>query len=208
MALSSTLAGALAQEGVVPLLKPDRPKLDTPSEAVGDKARKPLKGQVQTNVQSPARLRSGASASGGLSSAGSGRRSPYGQALKGRSDANTLRGRGEAGELNGGATSSVGIIGVRFEMYQGGPPVVKTVFPYTPAARFDVRQLDIIVAVDGVPTLGLTKEEVYDLIVGSPGTPVTLSLSRSGDYRVLTLTRMDLLEIPDPRVRAAYIVSR
>ena len=89
-------------------------------------------------------------------------------------------------------------------MFGNQSPIINRVFPQTPAAATGVRQDDVIVAVDGVPTAGLSKEEVYDMIIGSPGTRVSLSLQHDDDYRVVNMTRMDLNDI-DPFIRREYL---
>lgn len=111
---------------------------------------------------------------------------------------------GELSRFNLDSQRGIGIIGVRFLSMIGHQPVINTVFPGTPAAKVGVQAEDIIVAVDGVPTHGLTRDECYDLIVGTPNTPVTLSLRRNGTFFVRTMTRMDFLDIRDPRVQQAY----
>lgn len=189
---------ALAEE---PLLKPDVPRLDTPAQgsAVSPAApRSPLRGQVWHSEKlggQKQRLQGGAS--GGS----------LGGFLRGNADANRLRGRAGSEMLEAEAQSSIGIIGVKFVMFTGRPPVINRVFPGTPAARTGLKIDDIIVAVDGIPTYGLTKEEVFDLIVGTPGTAVTLSLSRRGEFLAVTMNRMDLNEITDAWVRKDYLMS-
>lgn len=106
--------------------------------------------------------------------------------------------------LNSQATRGIGIIGVKFVAYPGKPPVVKQVFIGTPAFKARLQYNDVIIAVDGVPTVGLSKEECYDLIVGTPNTPVTLSIRRGGSFKVYTLTRMDHTELTNPNVKRAY----
>lgn len=185
-----------------PLLKPDVPKLDTPpgtdTPEAQIKPRGPLKGGVQhlekLNAQ-PRRLKG--NATGGS----------LGGYLKGNADARRLKGKAGADLLEAQAESGIGIIGVKFVMFGQRPPVINRVFPGTPAAGVGLRIDDIIVAVDGVPTYGLTKEEVYDLIVGTPGTPVTLSVSRKGEFLAVTMNRMDLNDITDPFVRRDYMMS-
>lgn len=105
------------------------------------------------------------------------------------------------------ATSGVGIIGVKFVLGPGKPPIINRVFPGTPAMTVGLQKDDAIVAVDGVPTFGLTKEEVYDLIIGSPGTKVNVSIMHLGDFRVVTCTRMDINDLTDPMVRRDYLMS-
>ncbi len=179
------------------LLKPDVPKMDTPVET----PKKTLKGTIQhSHKQSdPGRkpLSSGTNQSGtALGVPGLGRLGIHRGPVKGQA-----RNQG----LDASLMAGIGIIGVKFEMIIGRPPTIKIVFAGTPASDEGIRPNDVIVAVDGVPTFGLTKEEVYDLIVGTPHTPVTLSLQRGDDVSVKRLTRMDFNEIPDPKVRADYL---
>jgi C-terminal processing protease CtpA/Prc len=119
----------------------------------------------------------------------------------------TLKGGNKAGGFNVAATSGFGIIGVKFSLSLGKPPVINRVFPGTPASTLGMQKDDVIVAVDGVPTYGLMKEEVYDLIIGSPGTKVNVSIMRAGDFHVYTCTRMDINDLTDPVVRRDYLTS-
>lgn len=189
---------ALADDEI--LLKPDVPKMDTPVEAPA----KTLKGTVQHSHKQADQQRKPVSAGvtqsrSNLGAAGIGKMAPPRRAqAKAQTGINML---------NTGTLSGIGIIGVKFEMIIGRPPTIKIVFSGTPASDEGIRPNDVIVAVDGVPTYGLTKEEVYDLIVGTPHTPVTLSLQRGGDFSVKRLTRMDFNEIPDPQVKADYLKS-
>jgi C-terminal processing protease CtpA/Prc len=105
------------------------------------------------------------------------------------------------------ALSGIGVIGVKFIMGLGYPPIINRVFPGTPAEQVGLRPNDIIVAVDGIPTKGLTKQEVYDMIVGAPNTPVTVSIRRQGDFQARTMNRIDFNEITDPMVRRDYLMS-
>jgi len=128
---------------------------------------------------------------------------------KSRLDMQTQSGRLQSNTNQGffdtSAQSSIGIIGVKFLCQTGYSPVVNNVFPGTPAFVAGIVPEDVIVAVDGVPTAGLSREECYDLIVGTPNTPVTLSLRHGGEFRAKTLTRMDFSDIKDPRIRQAYL---
>lgn len=109
--------------------------------------------------------------------------------------------------LNAQVQTGVGIIGVKFVLGFGLPPTINRVFPGTPAHSAGLREKDIIIAVDGVPTSGLTKEEVYAMIVGLPETPVTVSVMRNGDFLPKTMSRMDFNDIPDPDVKRDYLLS-
>ncbi len=125
---------------------------------------------------------------------------------RGQQDTLRARVKDENSALKAQAESSIGIVGVKFVATLGHPPVINEVFPNTPAQQVGLRLQDMIVAVDGVPTSGLTKDEVFDLIVGTPGTQVSLSILRNGDYQVVTCTRMDINELNDPRVRRDYMI--
>jgi hypothetical protein len=102
---------------------------------------------------------------------------------------------------------TIGIIGIKFLKVGERPPLVNRVFPGTPAYKNGLSVDDIIVAVDGVPTSGLTKDECYDLIVGTPNTPITVTLMHHGSFEVKNMVRMDFNEIPDPMVRRDYLHS-
>ncbi|HEY9789247.1 MAG TPA: PDZ domain-containing protein [Candidatus Obscuribacterales bacterium] len=199
----------MAQSDTAPALKalPMAPQID-PTADQGHKAQKPLQGTIQHNESAQAHpaaprkaLKSGATAGNGF----------FGKGLRGKmADTNPLNGRAAdngANPFNIQATSGFGIIGVKFVLAPGKPPIINRVFAGTPAAKVGMQANDAIVAVDGVPTFGLTKEEVYDLIIGSPGTTVSVSLMRGGDFRVVSCTRMDLNDIPDPIVRKDYLMA-
>jgi hypothetical protein len=109
--------------------------------------------------------------------------------------------------MQANAQSGVGIIGVKFVLAFNHPPVISLVFPGTPAYDAGLRFNDVIVAVDGVPTFGLSKEAVYGLIVGTPDTPVTVSVRRDGAFIAKTMSRMDLNDLTDPKVRHDYLSS-
>lgn len=127
-------------------------------------------------------------------------------ARKGQSDTLKARVDDSGKALQAQAESSIGIIGVKFVATAGKPPVINEIFPNTPADKVGLRVYDMIVAVDGVPTQGLTKDEVFDLIVGTPGTSVSISILRNGDYSSVTCTRMDINELLDPRIRRDYMI--
>ncbi len=182
------------------LLKPDVPKLDTHLEA----PKKTLKGTVQHSHKQPEVAPKPVSA--GVNQSGSSLGIP-GQGKLGSPRRNQLKAQTRNSALDAGVMAGIGIIGVKFEMIVGRPPTIKLVFSGTPASDEGIRINDVIVAVDGIPTYGLTKEEVYDLIVGTPHTPVTLSLQRGQDFSVKKLTRMDFNDIPDPQVKADYLKS-
>lgn len=189
-----------------PQLKPDVPKLDTLQDSPD---RSTLKGTVEqrANARPAPRKRK-------LNSALNSRSHDDGLAgpLKARTDtASPLKGKTQdlSSELKDEFTldRSVGIIGVKFYKLIHGPAVINRVFAGTPAGKNGLQVNDMIVAVDGVPTQNLSKDQCYDLIVGSPNTPVTLSVMRGGGFEVKQLIRMDFNDIPDPAVRRDYLRS-
>jgi len=179
-AINIFLLGRVAMAQATAPLKPDAPRIDSQAVNKDNSSHPPLKGSVHHNEKNKL--------NGGVGSSG-------------------FYGRNSRDMFSEQVQSSVGIIGVRFLLFRGHNPIINRVFPYTPAATAGVMANDAIVAVDGVPTIGLSKNEIYDLIVGTPGTSVTLSLERDGKYRVRTMKRMDLNDITDPFVRADYLRS-
>jgi C-terminal processing protease CtpA/Prc len=174
-------------------LTPDVPKLD-----LGPK-KEPLKAGIQHNIKqrSEQKKKKKLKASTSLS--------PFQSAQRALLDNNRFNAQADDSMLEAQAERSIGIIGVRFVSTTGHPPVINTVFPGTPAAGAGLTTNDLIVAIDGVPTSGLSRDECYDLIIGTPNTPVTLSLRRGQSFFVRTMNRMDLNEMTDPRVRHAYM---
>jgi len=84
----------------------------------------------------------------------------------------------------------LGILGIKFLKENGKLPQIARVFPGTPAERSHLQKGDCITAVDGVPTVNLTKDEMYDLLVGTPGTRVRLDIQRGKTAFHTELTRM------------------
>jgi carboxyl-terminal processing protease len=94
-----------------------------------------------------------------------------------------------------------------------GPPIVREVFPSSPAATAGVRVGDTILAIDDRPTERMTLGEAVQAIRGVEGTSVVLQLrapndSRAGDVRV----RRASLELPlvqtERKGQAEYIRVR
>jgi hypothetical protein len=202
-----------ADPPVQPVLKPITvtPQLDPDAEK---KPLKPLQAGLQINEQAPQppkgrELRATAADHGGTLKSGVKGGGFLGKLRGGAKTATSepLKTNANAGGFNVAATSGFGIIGVKFVLAIGKPPIVNRVFPGTPAYALGMQPGDAIVAVDGVPTYGLAKEEVYDLIIGSPGTKVNVSIMRSGDFKVYTCTRMDINDLTDPMVRRDYMMA-
>lgn len=74
---------------------------------------------------------------------------------------------------------------------RGGQPTIMEVLENSPASESGLRAGDVILAVDGTPTAGLSLDQVSQMIRGAEGTPVTLRLARQGqaDPMTVTLTR-------------------
>jgi C-terminal processing protease CtpA/Prc len=197
-----TICSSATQAQAEDLLKPDVPKLDS----TVPKSSTMLKGGVQrleNNKPSPKPL----SGNANTASAGASKFKLFSGHAKADKH-KTMRAQAQNNSpLNANVQSGIGIIGVKFVLSFGRPPVINRVFPGTPAFTEGLRDKDVIVAVDGVPTFGLSKEEVYGMIVGAPGTPVTVSVSRNGDFVAKTMTRMDFNDITDPLVRHDYLLN-
>lgn len=207
VALINPLLATAAQDGSSGF-KAATPQLDlsTPAKPHALQA-----GIRHDEKDAPKKLRSNASQNSGSAPLNAGLNNFFGKLNKAggarTAKVSPLKAKTSNGGFNVQAESSVGIIGVKFVLAVGKPPIINRVFPGTPAMDVGMRPHDAIVAVDGVPTYGLTKEEVYDLIIGSPGTPVKVSLMRDGDFRVVNCIRMDINELTDPVVRRDYMMS-
>jgi C-terminal processing protease CtpA/Prc len=95
-----------------------------------------------------------------------------------------------------------GIIGIQWRKL--AYPTVLKVFNDTPAARAGIQPMDEIVAVDSIPLTGLEVNDVTGLIIDVPKSTVILSLRRKGQLSAAVMVRMDVDDIKDPLVRAAY----
>ncbi len=72
-----------------------------------------------------------------------------------------------------------------------GRLIARSVAPYSPAYYAGIVSGDQIVAVDGQPVKGKGLSDIATAIRGEVGTPVKLSLSRQGQAREVTLTRVE-----------------
>lgn len=189
----------IEQSDLIPELKSDLPKLDK-SKTNASIKRSPLKGSVQHQE-----IIKDKALSGGTGSSGTGQLD--GSAKQGQIDGRARKGgfRARLSKIDGADEMGLGIIGVKFIMAFGRTPIIYQVFPGTPAAEVGMRPKDIIVAVDGIPTAGLNKDEVYNMIVGQPNTTVTISFKRKNDFQIRQIMRMDLNKIGDPYLRRDYL---
>lgn len=74
-------------------------------------------------------------------------------------------------------------IGAYIGQTDAGETLVLESLPDTPAKAAGLQAQDVILAVDGTSTKGLTAEEVVEMVRGPAGTSVTLLVSRSGVER-------------------------
>ncbi len=88
---------------------------------------------------------------------------------------------------------TIGILGLKFEMVAGSLPKIMMVFPDTPASQF-LKRNDVITAVNGTPTINLSKEEIYDLIVGVPGTAVSITIRRNDELITHSFVRLSAVK--------------
>jgi hypothetical protein len=104
------------------------------------------------------------------------------------------------------ARPPVGGIGVM--LAPGAPPTVSAVQPATPAAEAGIQPGDVIAAVEGRPTAGLSMTQTMNLVRGTPGTTVRITLRRAGARSLdLTLRRealpaFDVTEVTLAQARA------
>lgn len=89
---------------------------------------------------------------------------------------------------------NIGVIGIKFEMASGKPPIVRFVFPGGPADKA-VQIGDAITEIDGQSTKELNKEDVYDLIAGQKGTRVSLTLQRKEEILKESFVRMSIADL-------------
>ena len=85
-------------------------------------------------------------------------------------------------------------IGVRIDATEDGLPQVVTVFPDSPAEGAGILAEDVIVEVDGTPTLDKTIDEVATLVRGEAGTTVSVTVRAdgTGPERTYEIERADV----------------
>ncbi len=83
-----------------------------------------------------------------------------------------------------------GVIGITVS-YAGDRPVVASVLPGSPAQRAGLKDGDVILAIAGTDTAGLTADRASALIRGPIGRPVLLRLSRDSSQLDVSVQRAD-----------------
>ena len=92
-------------------------------------------------------------------------------------------------QTGGDISGKFGGLGIEISEQDGIPKVIAPIDD-TPAAKAGLQPGDLIVAVDGKDTGGMTIEEVVDVLRGKPGTTVKLGISRGAKTPFeVTLTR-------------------
>jgi C-terminal peptidase (prc) len=78
-------------------------------------------------------------------------------------------------------------IGAKLDSTKDNRVLITEPLENSPAARSGVQPGDIVLAVNGKPTLGLTVDKVIEMIKGDAGTSVRLTLERPGSKKPVTL---------------------
>ncbi len=97
---------------------------------------------------------------------------------------------GSSATVPGQGHSGIGIVGLKFQVAPGSAPMITAIFPGTPAEEAGLLWGDDIVSVEKVSTKDLSKEQIFSLIIGKPGTVVHISLRRKGKVFSRALKRM------------------
>jgi len=93
-------------------------------------------------------------------------------------------------QTSGDISGKFGGLGIEISEQDGIPKVIAPIDD-TPAAKAGLQPGDLIVAVGGKDTEGMTIEEVVDVLRGKPGTAVKLGISRGAKTPFeVTLTRI------------------
>jgi hypothetical protein len=116
-------------------------------------------------------------------------------------DESLLKGRVVQSE-NHRSTTTFGILGIQWRV--SAYPTVLRVFPDTPAAQAGIQPGDEITAIDSKSLAGLSIDDVTSLMLDAPHTSAILSMQRQGQLRAAVIVRMDVDDIKDPEVKAAY----
>ncbi|GEM_PF-2308247 len=88
--------------------------------------------------------------------------------------------------------TGIGVIGLRFIHQSGFPSYVEQVYPNSPANMAGIKPKDFIYSIDGVRTENLNSDSVFELLSGTPGSRVRLSVSRGQTMFNVELIREDL----------------
>ncbi len=90
-----------------------------------------------------------------------------------------------------------GIVGVDLAIRPGNYPMVRGVFPLSPAAKAGLRVGDVVISINGGSTLNQPRPTVDAAISDIPGDNIQFLIDRPGEQpRVVMVTVMSLLDAP------------
>ena len=109
----------------------------------------------------------------------------------------------EQGKPSANSRASHGIVGLDLLIQQGHYPRVNGVFHGTPAANQGLLPGDMILAINGVTTMGKNMAQVDTMISDIPGEQVMLMIQRGERLAQVKLTVAPLEELP-PSLRSEF----
>lgn len=104
-------------------------------------------------------------------------------------------------ELKEGTTGKFGGLGIEVGMEDGFVRVIAPIDD-TPAARAGIQPGDLIIRLDDTPVKGMALSDAVRLMRGEPGTDITLTLTRQGVEKPITITlTRDTIQVQSVRAR-------
>lgn len=91
--------------------------------------------------------------------------------------------------------TGIGVIGLRFIHQSGYPSYVEQVYPNSPASKAGIRSTDLIYSIDSIKTEHLNSDTVFEMLSGTPGSPVRISILRGPSKFNVELLREDLANL-------------
>ncbi len=96
------------------------------------------------------------------------------------------------------STGKYGGVGFRTENHSGGEVVIIETYDKSPAEKANLKTGDVLVKVDGKPVKGKNDEQLSDILQGSPGSKVSMTIRRAGTTKEETLEIVrDEVKIPN-----------
>lgn len=104
-------------------------------------------------------------------------------------------------ELKEGTTGKFGGLGIEVGLEDGFVRVIAPIDD-TPAARAGIQPGDLIIRLDDTPVKGMALSDAVQLMRGEPGTDITLTLTRQGVEKPITITlTRDTIQVQSVRAR-------